>query len=108
MRLSRVLVSAEDVAAVERACGELAASGRPITFKQVAERAGMSRTTLYRRGDLRALVEEFRSAGLGANTLTGLTVQIDQLRHSLEAVAGKVRQHEERVRRLERRDKGPK
>jgi DNA-binding Lrp family transcriptional regulator len=101
-------VPAEDLAAVERACTELAASGRPITFKEVAARVGTSRTTLYRRGDLRALVEEQRSKGRGASTLTGLAVQIDQLRYSLEAVAGRVREHEERLRHLERRGKGPK
>jgi hypothetical protein len=31
-----------------------------------------------------------------------LTVQIDQLRRSLEVVAAKVRRHEEAIRRLER------
>jgi hypothetical protein len=88
----------DDIAAVERACEELAASGQPISFKEVAVRAGTSRTTLYRRADLRALVEEHRTRGRGANTLTGLTVQIDQLRRSLEAVATKVRRQEERIR----------
>ena len=34
--------------------------------------------------------------------LTSLTIQIDQIRHSLEAVAVKVRRHEETIRRLER------
>jgi hypothetical protein len=92
----------DDVAAVERACTELAASSRPVTFKEVAVLAGTSRTTLYRRPDLRALVEDCRSRGREANTLSGLTVQIDQLRHGLEAVAAKVRQHEEVLRRLER------
>lgn len=88
---------------MERACAELAAAGQPITFKSVATRAGTSRTTLYRRDDLRALVEEQRTKGRGASTLTGLTVQVDQLRHGLEAVAAKVRAQEERLRRLERR-----
>jgi hypothetical protein len=95
----------DDIAQVERACGELAASGRPITFKEVASLAGTSRTTLYRRPDLRALVEEHRSRGIEANTLSGLTVQIDQLRRSLEAVADKVRRHEEVLRRIDRRSR---
>lgn len=97
----------DDVVAVERACQELAALGRPISFKDVAAHAGTSRATLYRRTDLRALVEEYRSRGREANTLSGLTVQVDQLRHSLEAVAAKVRRHEEILRRLERRPLRP-
>jgi AcrR family transcriptional regulator len=95
----------DDITRVEQACGELAASGRPITFAEVAARAGTSRTTLYRRADLRAIVAEHRAKGHGASTLTGLTVQIDQLRHSLEAVAGKVRRHEEALRHLEGRSR---
>ena len=74
-------------ARVEAACAELAAAGQPVTFNEVAARAGISRTTLYRRADLRAVVDEHRARGRDATTLTGLTVQIDQLRRSLEAVA---------------------
>ncbi len=97
---------ADDVVAmVEQACTALAAAGRRVTFNAVAAQARISRTTLYRRADLRALVEEHRAKGCEATALTGLTVQIDQLRHSLEAVAGKVRRHEERLRRLERRSR---
>jgi len=91
------------VARVEVACAELAAAGRPITFASVASLAGTSRTTLYRRADLRAVVEEHRIRGRDASTLSGLTVQLDQLRHGLEAVAARVRHHEEAIRRLERR-----
>ena len=87
---------------VEAACAELAAAGQPVTFAEIAARARISRTTLYRRADLRAAVEEHRARGRDATTLTGLTIQIDQLRRSLEAVAAKVRRHEETIRRLER------
>jgi hypothetical protein len=88
---------------VERACTELAAAGQPVTFAGVALVAKSSRTTLYRRADLRALVEEHRSRGREANTLSGLAVQVDQLQHSLEAVAAKVRRHEELLRRIQHR-----
>ena len=87
---------------IEAACAELAAAGQPVTFAEVANRARISRTTLYRRAGLRAVVEEHRAHGRDASTLTGLTVQIDQLRRSLEALAAKVRRHEETIRRLER------
>ena len=73
-----------------------------MTFTGVAARSGMSRTTLYRRPELRALVDEHRLRTRDATTLSGLTVQIDQLRRSLEAVAARVRHHEEILRRLER------
>jgi len=92
----------DELARVEAACAELAAAGQPVTFSQVAARAGISRTTLYRRADLRAVIDEPRTRGQDASTLTGLGVQIDQLRRSLEAVAARVRRHEEQLRRLER------
>ena len=87
---------------IEAACADLAAAGQPVTFNEVAARAQISRTTLYRRADLRAVIEEHRARGRDATTLTGLAVQIDQLRRSLEALAAKVRRHEETLRRLER------
>ena len=96
-----------ELARVEAACASLATAGQPITFAQVAKRARVSRTTLYRRADLRAVVDEHRARGQDATTLSALTVQIDQLRHSLEAVAAKVRRHEETLRRLERSRRQP-
>ncbi len=95
-------MEADEVTRVESACADLAAAGQPITFAEVATRSGMSRATLYRRGDLRTVVEEHRVRGREANTLSGLALQVDQLRHGLEAVAAKVRHHEESLRRLER------
>ncbi len=97
----------EEITRVEAACAELAAAGQPVAFREVAARAQISRTTLYRRADLRAVVEEHRARGRDASTLTGLAVQIDQLRRSLEAVAARVRRHEEKLRRLERARREP-
>jgi hypothetical protein len=96
-----------ELAQVEAACAGLAAAGQPITFATVATRTQISRTTLYRRTDLRAVVEDHRAHGRDATTLTGLAVQIDQLRRSLEAVAAKVRGHEETIRRLQRTRRDP-
>jgi AcrR family transcriptional regulator len=95
------------LAAVEAACAELATAGQPVTFADIAARAQISRTTLYRRADLRAVIDDYRSRGHDATALTSLTIQIDQLRRSLEAVAAKVRRHEETIRRLERARRGP-
>lgn len=88
---------------VEQTCRDLAAAHQPVTFDAVAARAGLGRATLYRRPELRALIEEHRQTAREARTLTGLTTQIDQLRITLDALAGKVRRQEERLRRLERR-----
>jgi hypothetical protein len=88
---------------VERACQDLATAGQPITFPNIAARAGTTRTTLYRHSELRAVVEEHRQHQRQALTLTGLAVQIDQLRATLEALAAKVRRHEEQLRQLKRR-----
>jgi hypothetical protein len=90
---------------VERACRDLAAERTPITFDAVAARAPIGRATLYRRPELRAVVEEHRQTVRESLTLTGLNTQIDQLRATLDALAGKVRRHEERLRLLEHRSR---
>lgn len=43
-----------------------------------------------------------RQRGREALTLTGLQVQIDQLRAAMEAVAANTRRHEEQLRKLHR------
>jgi AcrR family transcriptional regulator len=90
-------------ARVEQACVDLIAAGMDITVEAVAARAGIGRATIYRHGELNAIVQEQRRHGEEALTLTGLAVQLDQLRRSLEAVAAKVRHHEELLRKLDRR-----
>ena len=87
---------------VEVACHELAGNDTPITFTAIAERTGISRTTLYRNTDLRAVIDEHRQRSNDPRTLTGLTTEIaHHLRTGLEALADRVRQQEERLRRLE-------
>ena len=95
-------MSDERLARVEQACIELAAAGHELTFDAVAARAGVGRATLYRRPELHAVVAEHRRQGTEALTLTGLAVQLDQLRRGLEALAAKVRHHEELLRKLNR------
>ena len=93
-------MSNDDLARVERACERLVATGKEVTFTAVAKRARIGRATLYRRPELRALVEEHRTRAREAHTLTGLATEIEQLRTALHAVAAKVRRHEESIRSL--------
>lgn len=88
---------------VEHACSQLLQAGQQVTFIAVADLAGISRTTLYRDADLRAVIDEHRTRQADARTLTGLASEIAHLRTALEAVADNVRRHEERLRRLDRR-----
>lgn len=88
---------------VEAACAHLAETGRQITFTAVAEHTGISRTTLYRNPQLRAVIDDHRSHSHDRNTLTGLAAEIAHLRTGIEALADRVRDQEERLRHLERR-----
>jgi uncharacterized protein DUF6262 len=88
---------------VEHACAQIARAGQPVTFTAVAARTGLSRATLYRNPHIHAVIDEHRARQAEARTLSGLAAEISHLRTALEAVAGNVRQHEERIRRLERR-----
>ncbi|MGI8757098.1 MAG: DUF6262 family protein [Acidimicrobiales bacterium] len=97
-------MSADDpVVRVEAALRALTTAGKPVTFPAVAEQAGLARATLYRNPTLRALVDEHRIAQIDTRTLSGLSAEISHLRTGLEAIAERVRGHEERLRRLERR-----
>jgi len=93
----------DNIELVEATCAELADQGQSITFTIVAERTGISRTTLYRNLQLRATVEEHRRNTYDQHTLSGLSAEISHLRTALEAVADRVRHQEERLRRLESR-----
>jgi uncharacterized coiled-coil protein SlyX len=87
---------------VEHACADLTKVGQPVTFTAVADATGLSRATLYRNPDLRAIIAEHRTHAAQAGTLGGLSRDIAHLRTALEAIADKVRRQEERLRRLER------
>lgn len=95
--------SPDNFSRVEAALRNLVSAGRPVTFTDVAATSGLGRATLYRNPSLRALVEEHRARQADAHTLSGLSAEISHLRAGLEAVAARVRDQEERVRRLEGR-----
>jgi uncharacterized protein YlxW (UPF0749 family) len=87
-------------AAVRNACAQITSTGMTVTFTAVAEQTGISRTTLYRRPDLRQLVEQHREAR--RDDLAQLATQVSQLQQALEAVAATVRRHDEQLRALKR------
>lgn len=85
---------------VERACAQLHHDGRPVTFTAVAAITGLGRTTLYRNPTLRAVIDEHRHRTTTGGTLNGLTDEIATLRAAVDAIAARVRRHEEQLRRL--------
>jgi hypothetical protein len=85
---------------VEDACAAIILAGEPVTFDDVAARTRLGRATLYRNPDLRTIIEEHRTRGREAHTLSGLTTEIAHLRTALDAIATTVRRHEEDLRRL--------
>jgi hypothetical protein len=96
------VTSPDTLARVEHACVMLRRDDKPVTFTNVAAQAGISRTSLYRDSALRAVVDEHRTAVIDPRTLTGLTSEVGHLRTAVEALAQRVRRHEEQLRRLER------
>jgi hypothetical protein len=101
-------MSAGRLEQVEQACADLAAHGEDVTFVTVAERSGVPRVTLYRNPELRAVVEEHRLRSREAQTLSGLHSEIVNLRLALEAVATRVRRHDETLRNLTKPVRSPK
>lgn len=89
---------------VERACAQLHHDGQPVTFTAVAARTGLGRTTLYRNPALRAVIEQHRAHTTTSGTLTGLTDELTTLRTAVDALAARVRRHEEQLRRLTTRN----
>lgn len=90
---------------VEDACAAIILAGQPVTFDDVAARTGLGRATLYRNPDLRRIIEEHRTRGKEAHTLSGLTTEIAHLRIAVDAIAATVRRHEEELRRLRKSKK---
>lgn len=90
---------ARQLKAVRAACTELVRAGERVTFPKIAERTGISRATLYRQRQLRELIDQHRHPTGETLTLTALAAQVDQLQQTLEALAAKVRHHDEQLRR---------
>lgn len=97
------MTNASTLHQVERACADLRRDGRDVTFTAIATATGLGRTTLYRDPAIRAVIEEHRRRTLTGGTLAGLTEEIATLHAALDALAERVRRHEEQLRRLENR-----
>ena len=95
------MTAPETLAKVEQTCAELLRDGEPVTFTTVASAAGLSRTTLYRDPTLRMVVEEHRTHSHDPRTMSGLVSEIGHLRTAVEALAERVRRHEEQLRLLD-------
>lgn len=74
-------------ARVRAAVEALARAGEPVTFYNVAQRSEVGRSTLYRRADLRALVEAGRAEREGRAVL-GENLADNGARASVHADAG--------------------
>jgi hypothetical protein len=90
---------------VERACIELHHDGQAVTFTAVAAITGLGRTTLYRNPTIRAVIEEHRHRTATGGTVAALTDEIATLRAAMDALAARVRRHEEQLRRLQPRNR---
>lgn len=99
------MTSASTLNRVERACAQLRRDGHDVTFTAVSAATGLGRTTLYRDPAIRAAIEEHRRRTVTGGTLAGLTEEIATLRAALDALAERVRRHEEQLRRLENRQR---
>jgi hypothetical protein len=92
--------NASTTKAVERACVDLRSDGQAVTFTAVAAATQISRTTLYRRPDLRTMIEEHRHRAAHDAPMAGLNEEIATLRTIVEELAERVRNHETQLRRL--------
>ena len=95
------MTAPETLTKIERTCADRLREGEPVTFTTVASAAGISRTTLYRDPTLRMVVEEHRTHSHDPRTMSGLVSEIGHLRTAVEALAERVRRHEEQLRLLD-------
>lgn len=70
-------------------------------FAAIVEHTGISRTTLYRNPNLRAIIDQHRHRSQDPRTITALSTEVAYQRVGLEDRAERIRRQEERIRRLE-------
>lgn len=99
------MTSPETISKIEAACQELIDDGKTVTFVEVVRRTGVTRNSLYRNKELRAIVEEYRHLSRNSHTFSGLSAEVSHLRTAVEVLADNVRRHEEQIRHLNREDR---
>lgn len=73
------------------------------TFTAIATHTGLGRTTLYRNPPLRAIINHHRRQASDTGTLTAITDELSTLRAAVDAIATRVRHHEEQLRQINTR-----
>jgi Family of unknown function (DUF6262) len=94
------MTSTSTLTRVDRACAQLRHDGKPVTFTAIAASTGLGRSTLYRNPALRAIIDDHRRRTASGGTLTAITDELAVLRTALDALADRVRRHEEQIRKL--------
>ena len=70
------MTALETLARVEQACAAQLRDALAVTFTTIAEKSGISRTTLYRDESLRAVVVEYRTRSHDPRSLSGLVAEV--------------------------------
>lgn len=84
---------------VRNAIASLLAEREPLSFYKVAERAQVARSTLYRKRNLRRMVEDARAGrGVGGSALS----KCDELARENESLRGEVLELRHQVERARR------
>lgn len=87
---------------IEAALRELAGQGARISITAVAARVGIPRSSLYRNAEARELIHR-RITETRLDSETNMAAEVTRLGKLVDALAARVRNHEERLRQLEGR-----
>lgn len=82
----------ETLRRAENTLRHLAKKGGPITFRRIAEEAGVSRSWLYRQDQLRSQIDQLRDTATSraSNIPTAERASIDSLRQQLRAYRSEI------------------
>ncbi|MGG5176036.1 helix-turn-helix domain-containing protein [Pseudarthrobacter sp. J1763] len=87
---------------LETALRQLTSQGARISFTAIAAQLGIPRSSLYRNPVARELIHQ-RITETHADAEKNMAADVNRLRLLIDTLAARVRNHEERLRQLERR-----